>query len=237
MQEEATTGLEFEQVRKKRVYKEVAQQIEQLILTRLKPGDKLPGERELAQMLGVSRSSLRDALLRLEVVGLIESRQGSATVVRDVSADALIPSLAKVIAHKGHLIRELLDFRAMLEPMLAARAARHASPQEIVEMEEILSRQNKKVQSGRLAIEEDSEFHDAIARASRNSVVLKVLDVVMDLLRETRAHSLQTKGRPRKSLSGHMKIMAAIRRHDARAAESAMRSHIRDIQEMVRTQL
>lgn len=233
MQEEATTALEFEQVRKKRVYKEVASQIERLILTKLKPGDKLPGERELARMLGVSRSSLRDALLRLEVVGLIESRQGSATVVRDVSADALIPPLSKVIAHKGHLIQELLDFRAMLEPMLAARAARHASPQEIAEMDEILARQRKKIQSGKLAIEEDSEFHDAVARASRNSVVLKVLDVVMDLLRETRNQSLQTRGRPRKSLSGHLKIMAAIKRHEARAAEAAMRQHIRDIQEIV----
>lgn len=237
MQEEASSALEFEQVRKKRVYKEVAQQIEQLILTKLKPGDKLPGERELARMLGVSRSSLRDALLRLEVVGLIESRQGSATVVRDVSADALIPPLAKVIAHKSNLIQELLDFRAMLEPMLAARAARYASPQEIAEMDEILARQKEKVRNRDLAIEEDSEFHDAIARASKNSIVLKVLDVVMDLLRETRARSLQTRGRPRKSLSGHMKIMAAIKRHEARAAEVAMRQHIRDIEEIVLSKL
>ena len=237
MQGEATTTPEFEQIRKKRVYKQVAQQIERLILTKLKPGDKLPGERELAQMLGVSRSSLRDALLRLEVVGLIESRQGSATVVCDVSADALIPPLAKVIAHKGHLILELLDFRAMLEPMLASRAAKLASPKEIVEMDEILARQSKKVRSGKLAIEEDSEFHDAIARASRNSVVLKVLDVVMDLLRETRAQSLQTKGRLRKSLSGHLKIMSAIKRREARVAETAMRQHIRDIEEIVLSNL
>lgn len=235
--QEATTRPEFELIRKKRVYKEVAKQIEQLILTKLKPGDRLPGERELAAMLGVSRSSLRDALLRLEVVGLIESRQGSATVVRDVSADALIPPLAKVIAHKQHLIEELLDFRAMLEPLLAARAARHATPDDIARMDEILSRQHRRVRAGNLAIEEDSEFHDAIARASRNSVVLKVLDVVMDLLRETRARSLQTKGRPAKSLSGHLRIIAAIKRHDTHAAEAAMRQHIKDIEEMVRTKL
>lgn len=233
----AATSTGFEIVRKKRVYKEVANRIEQLILTRLKPGDRLPGERELAQMLGVSRSSLRDALLRLEVVGLVESRQGSATVVRDVSPDALIPPLAKVIAHKGHLMQELLDFRIMLEPLLAERAARYATPEDIARLDEILARQETKIRNGRLAMEEDSEFHYAIAKASRNSIVLRVLDVVMDMLRETRARSLQTKGRPGKSLSGHRRIIAAIKRHDVRGAEAAMRMHIRDIENIVRTQL
>ena len=230
-----TTSQEFEVVRKKRVYKEVANQIEHLILTTLKPGDRLPGERELASMLGVSRSSLRDALVRLEVMGLIESRQGAATVVCDVSSDALIPSLAKVIAHKQHLIEELLDFRGMLEPLLAARAARHATEEDISRMEEILTRQERKVNGGKLAIEEDSEFHYAIATASRNTVVLKVLDIVMDLLRETRAQSLQTKGRPPKSLSGHRRIIAAIKRHNCDAAEAAMRQHINDIEKIVQT--
>lgn len=235
--EGTATGPEFGVIRKKRVYREVANQIEQLILTKLQPGDKLPGERELAQMLGVSRSSLRDALLRLEIMGLIESRQGSATVVCDVSSDALILPLAKVISHQRHLIEELLDFRLMLEPLLAARAARRATEEDIGAMDKILTRQASKVHEGKLAMEEDSEFHYAIAKASRNGVVLKVLDVVMDMLRETRARSLQTKGRPRKSLSGHLRIMAAIQRHDAEAAEAAMRQHIKDIEKMVKTML
>lgn len=233
----AATSPEFKTVRKKRVYQEIASRIEQFILTKLQPGDRLPGERELAQMLGVSRSSLRDALLRLEVVGLIESRQGLPTVVREVSADALIRPLAKVIAHKRHLIEELLDFRAMLEPRLAERAARYATPEEIARMTEILDQQKSKVRNGKLAIEEDSKFHDAIAKASRNSVVLKVLDVVMDLLKETRARSLQTKGRPPKSLAGHRRIIAAIKRHDPKAAEEAMRQHIHDIENLMRTRL
>src|SRR5262250_1280731 len=84
----ATVNFEFATIRKDRISKEVAQKIEHFILTKLKPGNKLPAERELAKMLGVSRCSLRDALLRLEVVGLIESRQGAGTVVREISADA-----------------------------------------------------------------------------------------------------------------------------------------------------
>jgi GntR family transcriptional regulator, transcriptional repressor for pyruvate dehydrogenase complex len=224
---------EFEAIRKNRVHEEVARQIEQLILKKLQPGDKLPAERELAGVLGVSRSSIRDAIRRLEVMGLVEPRQGAGTVVREISTDTLVSPLANVIAHKRLLVGELLDFRKMLEPPLAAHAATHGSAEDLTAMEEILQRQDKRVRGGELAVEEDSEFHYRIALASGNSVVLKVMDVVMDLLRETRSRSLQSEGRPRKSLAGHRRILAAIKRRDAAAAEAAMRQHIQDVEKMV----
>jgi GntR family transcriptional repressor for pyruvate dehydrogenase complex len=230
---QAATKPEFETIRKNKVYEEVAKQIERLILQKLRPGDKLPAERELAEMFGVSRSSIRDAMRSLELVGLVEPRQGAGTVVREVSNDSLLTPLSNVIANKRQLVGELLDFRKMLEPPLAARAAAHASADEITEMEEILRRQSEKLSRGDLAIEEDSEFHYAVAMASGNSVVLKVLDVVMDLLRETRARSLQRAGRPQKSVAGHKRILAAIKRHDAGAAEAAMRQHLKDIEQIV----
>ena len=233
----ATTKPEFEAIRRNKVYEEVARQIERLILKKLRPGDKLPAERELAEMLGVSRSSIRDAIRSLELVGLVEPRQGVGTVVREVSPDTLVHPLSNVLVHKRQLVSELLDFRKMLEPPLAARAATHASAEETAEMEETLRRQEEKLQWGELAIEEDSEFHYGIAMASENSVVLKVLDVLMDLLRATRERSLQVEGRPQKSVAGHRKILAAIKRHDALAAEAAMRRHIEDIEEMVLNKL
>lgn len=229
----ATAKPAFENIRRNRVYEEVAKQIQQLILTQLHPGDKLPAERELAEMLGVSRSSIRDAMQSLRLMGLVEPRQGAGTVVREISPDVLVNPLADVIAHRRQLVGELLDFRKMIEPPLAARAATHASPEEIAEMEEILQRQDEKLGQGDLAIEEDSEFHYAIAMASGNSVVLKVLDVIMDMLRETRAQSLQREGRPQKSLAGHRKILIAIKRHDPAAAEAAMRHHIQDVEKIV----
>src|SRR5215475_554341 len=230
---QAATKPEFETIRKNKVYEEVARQIERLILTKLHPGDKLPAERELAEMLGVSRSSIRDAMRSLELVGLVEPRQGAGTVVREISADVLVTPLANVLAHKRQLVGELLEFRKMLEPPLAARAAEKASPEAASRIEEIFRRQEKKVRDGELAVEEDTEFHYAIAQASGNSVVLKVMDVVMDLLRETRSRSLQSEGRPQKSLAGHRKILAAIKRRDGAAAEAAMRQHIRDVEQMV----
>jgi len=228
---------EFEVIRRNKVHEEVAKQLEEMILKKLRPGDKLPAERELVELLGVSRSSVRDAIRKLELMGLVEPRQGAGTVVRDVSAESVISPLANVISHKRQLVSELLDFRKMLEPPLAARAATHASAEQIAAMEEILRRHDAKVAGGHLAVQEDTEFDYSIATASGNSIVLKVLDVVMDMLRETRSRSLQSQGRPEKSLAGHRRILGAIKRRDAPAAEEAMRQHISNIEKIVLNKL
>jgi GntR family transcriptional repressor for pyruvate dehydrogenase complex len=228
-----TLKSDFETVRRDKVYEGVAKQIERLILKKLRPGDKLPSERELAEMLAVSRSSIRDAIRSLELMGMVEPRQGAGTIVREVSSDSLVNPLANARKRKEELLGELLDFRKMLEPPLAARAATRVSADEISEMEEILERQEEKLRGGDSTIAEDSEFHYAIALASGNSVVLKVLDTLMDLLRDSRERSLQVEGRPPKSLAGHRRILAAIKRHDAEAAKVAMRRHIEDVEEIV----
>jgi GntR family transcriptional repressor for pyruvate dehydrogenase complex len=230
----ATAKAEFEAVRKTKVYEQIAQQLQRMILDGLmKVGDKLPPERELAEMLQVSRGSLRDAIRTLELMGLVEARQGEGTVVCNPSANSLINPLATVLLRQRELIGDLLEFRRMIEPTLAARAAVNAADQESAFMEDILRRQKEKVDRGELAIEEDSEFHYSIARAAGNSVVLKVLDAFMDLLRESRERSLQLEGRLQKSYTGHRRILNAIRRHDAAAAEAAMRQHIDEVEGIV----
>ena len=164
---------------------------------------------------------------------MVEPRQGAGTIVREISSDSLVNPLANAIKRKDELIGELLDFRLMLEPPLAARAATRVSGDEIAEMEEILQRQSEKHSRGEAAVAEDSEFHYAIALASGNSVVLKVIDILMDLLRDTRERSLQVEGRLQRSLAGHKRILAALKRHDAEAAKAAMRRHIEDVEEIV----
>jgi GntR family transcriptional regulator, transcriptional repressor for pyruvate dehydrogenase complex len=224
---------EFEAVRKSRVYEEVARQMERLILDKLKPGDKLPPERQLMEMFAVSRSSIRDAIRTLESVGLVEPRQGAGTVVREIATDSVVNPLTNVLLRKRKLVAELLDVRKIIEPPLAARAAANATPEEIAKIEEILERQAECLRRGDLPIDEDAEFHYTIALAADNSVVLKVLDVLMDLLRQTRERSLQAEGRPQKSLAGHRRIFAAIKRGDAAAAEAAMRQHIQAVEEII----
>jgi len=231
----ASSGnVEVTAVRRTRVYEDVARQLQRLISDgALKPGDMLPPERELAERFGVSRGSLRDAIRSLELAGLLAPKQGEGTMVADVSPDALVAPLASVLVRKRELIAELIDVRKLLEPGLAARAAVHATAEDIAAMEDILRRQRAKAAAGETWTDEDSEFHYAVARAARNSVVLKVLDVLMDLLRETRARALQVDGRLQRSLSGHRRVLEAIKKRDPEAAERAVKIHLQEIESLV----
>ncbi|MGA2643980.1 MAG: FadR/GntR family transcriptional regulator [Candidatus Sulfotelmatobacter sp.] len=222
----------FEAIHRSKVYQEVARQLERRITEDLKPGDLLPPERELVRTMGVSRDSVRNAIRTLELMGLLEPRQGIGTVVCSPRPEPA-NSITAALLEKRKMVAELIDVRKMIEPAMAGRAAQHISRDAIADMENILVRQKAKVLQGGLGIEEDSEFHYAIALASDNSVILKVVDVLMDLLRETRASSLQVEGRQEKSLAGHHRILSALKLGDAAAAESAMRRHLQEIENVV----
>lgn len=226
---EALASAGFETIPRNKVYQAVAKQLERHITEDLKPGDLLPPERQLVQMLGVSRGSVRDAIRSLELMGLLEPRQGVGTVVRSRGASAANP-LARALREKQKQVAELIDVRKMIEPHLAARAAVHATRDEFADMEEILDRQEEKVLRGELAVEEDTEFHYSIALASNNSAILKVVDVLMDLLRDTRERSLQGEHRQEKSLAGHRRILSALKQRNTAAAEVAMRQHLQEIE-------
>jgi GntR family transcriptional regulator, transcriptional repressor for pyruvate dehydrogenase complex len=223
----------FDTVRRDKVYDQVARKLEQFIREELKPGDKLPSERELAQSCKVSRSSIRDAMRRLELMGMVEPRQGAGTIVRQVSPDALVNPLTAVLLRQRKHVAELLEVRSMIEPAIAALAAQHINPEQLARMEEILRRQGEKVNRNEPAIEEDSEFHYTIATAAQNSVLLHVLDVLMDMLRESRERNMQVEGRPQKSFEGHKRIFTALCRGDAQSAEAAMRRHLDEVTELV----
>lgn len=227
-------GDALEPVRRTRLHEEVAARLRRFIADgHLKAGDKLPPERQLAAMLGVSRTSVRDAIRTLEVVGLLEPRQGKGTVVRELSPDHLTAPLASALLTRRDLLADLLAVRKMIEPSVAREAARHATPEEIYQMETILARQAARIAAGEVTIEEDTAFHDMIARAARNRVVLRVLDVLMDLLREGRERSLQGRGRPQRSLRGHRQVLEAIRRRDGEGAAHAMLHHLEQIEEIL----
>jgi len=232
-----STLRDFEAIPRNRVYTEVARQLQDRIVNKLKPGDMLPPERELIKTFGVSRGSIRDAIRSLEALGLLEPRQGVGTVVRDLSSDSVVTPVANVLLQKRKLISELLDVRMIIEPPLARRAALHATAEQIGELEAILSRQAEKLQADEPATEEDSTFHYTIALAADNSVMLKLVHVLMDLLRETRERSLQVGARRRKSLAGHRRILAALKRRDAAGAEAAMRGHLSEIENVVLQEL
>ncbi len=228
----AGTAVQFKTVHKARRYHQVADQIQQMIAQGvLKTGDRLPAERDLAAQLGVSRSSVRDAIRTLEVTGILESHHGRGTVIRDLSTDSLVVPLASVLVRKRGMVAELLDVRRMIEPALAARAAEHASDAQIAQLQEILHRQRDKMRRGEDTMAEDSEFHRTIALAAKN-----VLDILMDLLRESRSQSLQVRGRRERSYAGHVRVLNAIKRRDPAGASRAARQHLIEIQGVVMRQ-
>jgi GntR family transcriptional regulator, transcriptional repressor for pyruvate dehydrogenase complex len=232
-----TAKIELEAIPRGRVYKAVAQQLEERVLSHLQPGDTFPSERKLVQMLGVSRSSVREALRSLELMGLLEVRQGVGTVVKNPAADSPAGPVADALLQKQAHIAELLDVRKLLEPPVARIAAHHITPEQILHMETLLARQEEKLLRNQPAVEEDSSFHYTIAAAADNSVVLKLVDVLMDLLRETREKALQIDGRAEKSLAGHRRIVASLKARDAVGAGDAMLQHVSEIEDIVLNKL
>jgi len=231
---QALTTSQFERVRRTKVYEEVAAQIQRQIADGVwRPGDRLPAERELAEAFGVSRSSVRDAIRVLELAGLVAPRQGEGTVVRELTMESLVSPLASVLGTRKDLLADLLEARRLIEPGVASRAAGQASEEDVQALSAILERQAEEIAQGRLGVEEDSAFHYRLATAARNQVILKVIDVLMDLLQEERARSLQVRGRPRRSLAGHRRILAALRQRDPEGAGRAMEQHLKEIGEIL----
>jgi GntR family transcriptional repressor for pyruvate dehydrogenase complex len=168
-------------VRKVRVYEEIVSQITSLILNgELKYGDKLPPERELCERFGVGRNSVREATRALESANLVETRQGEGTFVT-VSPDSLVPALSAKISSEGESGFHLLfEARRILEPQIAALATKRAAPAELKELSDILERQKKEVQAGRSGIDEDTEFHMALAKAAKNEFLLRLVGILLE---------------------------------------------------------
>ena len=229
-----TGSLAVRQVRKTKVYHEIVDQIKDLITEgRIKPGDRLPPERELAELFKASRNSVRDAIRVLEQMGLIESRQGDGTYVRTLSPEELAEPLALCLLQSRTQMRELWEVRRVLEPALAESAAARITEEELDELESVLDSQRQKVDAGFIGLEEDAAFHQGIAEAARNAVMLRVMGTLVDLLRQSRERSLQQRNRPIYSHAGHVRILAALRRRDPAAARAEMLQHLREIEERV----
>src|SRR5215472_15074118 len=145
-----------------RIYAEIVRQIRNLINEgKLKSGDKLPPERDLAERFRVSRASVREALRALESMSLIEIRLGEGTFVRGGSVDSLVEPLALVILAEREAVEDLFEARRLLEPPIAELAARRSTKEEIEEMERILDVQGKEVARGGTGLGQDAAFHAA----------------------------------------------------------------------------
>jgi GntR family transcriptional repressor for pyruvate dehydrogenase complex len=225
-------------IKKTRVAEEIAGRIRMLILDGTFPAGKpLPAERQLAERFGVSRGSIRDAFRTLETIGLLVTRHGQGTFPQELDVDRLVAPLASVLSYRHDLQDELMDVRRMFEPAVARVAAARVTDRDLAELQRILEAQRKKLKRGVSAIVEDTAFHQVLARATRNRVVVSIMATLNDLLVESRKLTLKRKGRPRKSILGHEAVVEALRQHDGDAAAAAMRAHIDQIAELLRQEL
>ena len=213
---------------------EIADRLRVMILDGTFPaGRPLPAERSLAEQFAVSRGSIRDAFRTLETVGLLVARHGQGTFPQELDVDRLVAPLASILSYRHDLQDELLDVRRMFEPAVARVAATRVTDEDLAQLQRILDAQLKKLKTGRSAIVEDTAFHEVLARATRNRVVVSIMATLNDLLVESRKLALKQKGRPARSVLGHRAVIAALRRRDADAAASAMRQHIDQIADLL----
>jgi GntR family transcriptional repressor for pyruvate dehydrogenase complex len=221
----------IEPIRRSRLYQSIVEQIESLLEKgELRPGDQLPPERALAEQFQVSRASVREALRTLELLGVVETRAGGGTFVRQVAPDDLVRPLHSLIA-RGHSVPDVIEFRGLIEPALAALAATRITDAQLAELREILAAQERKVAAGETYVEEDTRFHEVIGDSAKNELLTTMLAVIWDVLRASREQWLQTNQRAHASLDAHRRILDALSRRDVEAARTASAEHIRAVGE------
>jgi GntR family transcriptional repressor for pyruvate dehydrogenase complex len=216
-----------------RLSESVAARLEAMIVSgELAPGRKLPPERELAQLLGVSRGLVREAIHELALKGLVSRRQGRGTEVRGPYRSEFTGAIIGYLTQNVREVAELLDFREALEPPIAARAAERATAVDVQRLQRITAELESEADPERAA-DLDAQFHHAIALATRNHVLVKLVETSMEVLNQTRRRNLQTPERRRLSRDAHRAILAAIEAGDAETAERAMTDHIRGVASLV----
>ncbi|GAB6086865.1 FadR/GntR family transcriptional regulator [Alkaliphilus crotonatoxidans] len=221
----------FKPIKTKRVYEQIVDQIRQLIKRGdLKPGDKLMSERELSELLGVSRTSVREALSALDFLGILESRQGEGTFIANVSEQSLIEPLALIMTMDREAGLELLEVRKMLEVEAAELAAVRSTEESLVQMKEALLLMEQDLKQQRLGEESDAKFHYLIAEATKNKVLVKLMNTISDLLvqnmRTSRQYLYTSEGNAEKLYQQHLNIYHAIKQGDSDLAKQEMFNHL-----------
>lgn len=223
----------YKLVRTSRLYEQIVQQIEESIVQgNLKPGDQLPAERDLAQRFGVSRTAVREAVKALREKGLVEAYSGRGTFITDGTTQAVRQSLdlmVKIGQPEGST--HLAEVRAILEPEIAALAARRIQEPELVTMREAVGVMDRAGQDPEAYIEADLDFHLALAEGAANPLILSLLDSIVGLLREQRLRIFRVPGGPDRGQFHHKKILEAVEKHDAEKAREAMRAHLAQVSE------
>ncbi len=215
--------------RQNRLSIQVSDQLEGLILSKeLKPGDRLPTERELSQRFSVSRTVIREAIRILEARRFVTTQGGSGTFVKDLEAKDVVQSLGIYISIKGKSVSyvQLMELRRIMEVQIAALAAERASKQAIQELSCLVKEMETATKDPAAFAKGDLDFHVALARATGNELLVMLLDPLMDVLYEARRVASELPGVPEEALRLHRNILRKVRARDAEGAARAMSKHL-----------
>ncbi|GGU50712.1 FadR/GntR family transcriptional regulator [Lentzea flava] len=212
---------------KSRLYEQVLERLRAYVAEAgLKAGDKLPAERELAASLGVSRASVKQAIVVLEVQGLVEARHGGGTyLVRDT----LDVEPVEQLVERRKRLPEVLEAREALETKLAELAAERRTDAELEDIRQALDFMRDEIDGGGFGVEGDRRFHAAVTAAAHSSLLADFMKTIAGQITESRTESLRQPGRPSRSLAQHTAIYEAIAAGDAKKAAAAMRKHVRTV--------
>ncbi|MGH3660784.1 MAG: FadR/GntR family transcriptional regulator [Micromonosporaceae bacterium] len=212
---------------RQRLYEQVVERLRDYAATEgLQAGDRLPPERELAELLGVSRVSIKQAIVVLEVQGMVEARQGAGAYLLQ---DRLESQPIDVLLARRRRLPDVLDAREALETKLAELAARRRTDEQLKVIDEALEAMWAEIESGKLGAEGDRRFHEAVTAAAHSPLLAEFMASISQQIVETRNESLSQPGRPARSFSQHQRIADAIRAQDPAAAAAAMRRHVRTV--------
>ncbi|MFO7982226.1 MAG: FadR/GntR family transcriptional regulator [Desulfuromonadales bacterium] len=222
----------FKPIRPKKISEEIVGQIKELIATgELKPGARIPSEREMANLLGVSRPSVREALMVLEATGFVESRQGGGTYVRSLAETALADPLSNLVGERTpRMLYALVEVRMGLESWSAFLAAQRAEDHEIERLRDLYTTMEEQAASGGWDPEIDAQFHYTITGATHNTLQVHVLDTIHTLFNTTIMVALTEFYKKENYidllLSQHKDILDAIADHDPERAREKMMDHL-----------
>lgn len=206
--------------------------LERLILNgELKTGEKLPNERELAELLGASRVSIRQALHELEARGMIDRRPGRGTVVVDPSegVGSAGAGISAVLAAEGTgELQRIMELRAMIEPPIAALAASRVTARDVEQLRAYIADMESEFDLERYS-ELDRAFHQAIAQYTHNPLLSQLTDLIATEIAPSRRRTLQTPERRETSNAAHRAIFEAIADRDSERAEAEARAHVQTV--------
>lgn len=197
----------------------------------LRPGDKLPPERELATKMKVSRPSLREALRALSIMKVVEIRHGDGTYISSLSPQMLVEHLDFVFTLDDSTFLELFETRKIIEVGIVALAAQRITDEEIAALEVCVTRSSEATHDPKALLQLDLDIHSQIAQAARNHMLIGFMQVINSLGLASRQRTVQLPGVPERSIGDHQRIVAALKARNPEAARQAMLDHLANVQQ------